>query len=140
MSFSLHPNLQRDAIILGEFELCLVMLINDMTYPWFVLVPQRDGIRDAIDLSKDDYLALCNESRTFGAAIMQIFEGEKLNVAAIGNITPQLHVHHIVRYSSDPAWPAPVWGHQPMRAYTDAELQNRRLAINDAGILGFSPR
>ena len=106
MGFELHHDLKRDGILIGRFPLCLVLLINDHSYPWFVLVPERENIRDTIDLPEADYKELWNESRAFAAAIMRIFSGEKLNIAALGNVTPQLHVHHIVRYSTDPAWNA----------------------------------
>ena len=97
MKFELHPDLKRDGLAIGRFPLCHVLLINDQAYPWFVLVPGRVNIRDTIDLNLDDYQSLWAESREFGTAIMQVFRGEKLNVAALGNVTPQLHVHHVVR-------------------------------------------
>ena len=96
MSFELHPDLQRDGIEMGRFALCRVLLINDSHYPWFVLVPQRDRISDTIDLTPADYAALWEESRVFSKGVMTAFDGEKLNVAALGNMTPQLHIHHIV--------------------------------------------
>ncbi len=139
MGFELHHELKRDGILVGRFPLCLVLLINDQSYPWFVLVPERENVRDTIDLTQPDYKELWNESRTFGTAIMQIFCGEKLNIAALGNVTPQLHVHHVVRYSSDPAWPAPIWGKQPMQPYRSEEIQQVRDRLNDAIIYGFSP-
>ncbi len=120
MQFELHQDLKRDGILIGSFELCLVLLINDSAYPWFVLVPQRDSIRDTIDLVDEDYDRLFAESKSFSRAMMRAFAGEKLNVAALGNVTPQLHLHHVVRFANDPAWPGPIWGKQPLTAY-DAE-------------------
>ena len=120
--FELHPDLKRDGILIGQFPLSLVLLINDSAYPWFVLVPRRAGIKDAIDLEPADYQQLSEESRLFSLALKQIFSAEKLNIAALGNMTPQLHVHHIVRSSSDPAWPNPIWGFQPLTAYTPEEI------------------
>ena len=137
MTFTLHPNLARDAIAIGRLALCRVLVINDANYPWFVLVPARAGISDTIDLTADDHAALWAESRVFGAAIMTAFAGDKLNVASLGNITPQLHVHHIVRYTTDAAWPGPVWGVHPMRGYTDNELDVVRDKLQGAGIAGF---
>ena len=139
MGFELHHDLKRDGILIGRFPLCLVLLINDHSYPWFVLVPERKNIRDTIDLPEADYKELWNESRAFAAAIMRIFSGEKLNIAALGNVTPQLHVHHIVRYSTDPAWPAPIWGKQPMQSYRAEEVQKVRDRLYAAMIYGFSP-
>ena len=108
--------------MIRQFPLSLVLLINDSAYPWFVLVPKRAGIKDAIDLEHADYQQLSEESRLFSVALKQIFSAEKLNIAALGNMTPQLHVHHIVRSSSDPAWPNPIWGFQPLTAYTSDEV------------------
>lgn len=133
MKFQLHPDLQRDGIVLGRFPLSLLLLMNDQNYPWFVLVPQRVGIRDTIDLEPQDYQTLWRESAELGRAIMKIFAGEKLNVAALGNITPQLHVHHVVRYSNDLAWPAPIWGKHPLKAYSPdliLEIHERLGAAN----------
>lgn len=137
MTFTLHPNLAQDGIMVGRFALSRVLLINDANYPWFVLVPARAGIADTIDLTADDHAALWAESRIFGHAIMTAFAGDKLNVASLGNITPQLHIHHIVRYKGDQAWPGPVWGAHPMRAYTDDELDAAREKLQGAGITGF---
>ena len=133
-NFELHPDLKRDGIVIGQFPLSLVLLINDSEYPWFVLVPQRSGIKDAIDLAPADYQQLSAESRAFSLALKQIFEAEKLNIAALGNMTPQLHVHHIVRYSTDAAWPNPIWGFQPLTAYTAEEIDSIRERLANANI------
>ncbi len=137
MNFQLHPDLERDGILIGEFPLCKVLLINDCTYPWFVLVPRREDIRDTTDLSDDDHATLWAESKAFGVAIMEAFQGEKLNVAALGNITPQLHIHHVVRFSGDAAWPGPIWGVQPLQPYDDATLAEIRSKIVMAKIPGL---
>ena len=121
MAFQLHPDLIRDGIDMGRLDLCRVLLINDSNYPWFVLVPERDGISDTIDLSPADYTQTWLESRIFSQAIMDIFNGQKLNVAALGNMTPQLHIHHIVRYHDDAAWPGPIWGKVAMTPYDAAK-------------------
>lgn len=136
-NFELHPDLKRDGIVMGQFPLSLVLLINDSAYPWFVLVPQRSGIKDAIDLEPADYQQLSEESRLFSIAIKQIFSAEKLNIAALGNMTPQLHVHHIVRSSSDTAWPNPIWGFQPLTAYEAEEIISIRERVAAADIEGF---
>lgn len=132
MSFELHPDLQRDGIVVGQFKLSLVLLINDSNYPWFVLVPQRNSIRDPIDLDSEDYSLLWSESRSFSQAIMEIFHGEKLNVAALGNVTPQLHIHHIVRYHGDPAWPGPIWGKHPLKPYVESAVDEIREKLGTA--------
>lgn len=134
MPFTLHPDLKRDGIAIGQFPLCQVLLINDSNYPWFVLVPQIDNLRDCIDMTEEQHQTFLTESREFSAGIMQAFNGEKLNVAALGNVTPQLHVHHIVRYADDPAWPAPIWGKLPMQPYTEQGVTTAREKIAAAKI------
>lgn len=138
MRFELHPDLERDGIAVGEFPLCQVLVINDSAYPWFVLVPKRNGISDTIDLGATDYAALWDESRIFSAAIMSAFKGEKLNVAALGNMTPQLHIHHIVRFKSDTAWPGPIWGKHPLTPYRDDELEALFKALRAVEIKGLT--
>lgn len=137
MSFELHPDLVRDGIELGSFSLCQVLLINDSKFPWFVLVPQRENIRDPIDLSQEDYNQLWSESRTFSAAIMKVFSGEKLNIAALGNMTPQLHVHHVVRFSTDAAWPKPIWG-SPLVPYSEEAITDIRNRLAAENVDGFA--
>lgn len=123
---------------MGEFALCQVLLMNDATYPWFVLVPKRGGVSDTIDLNESDHDQLWRESKAFSAAIMTAFKGEKLNVAALGNMTPQLHIHHIVRYTSDAAWPGPIWGKVPMKPYTDTQIEAVKDKLNAQNIEGFT--
>ena len=134
MPFDLHPNLKRDGIQIGQFPLCQVLLINDSNYPWFVLVPQLVNLRDCIDMTVEEHQTFVAESRAFSAGIMRAFGGDKLNVAALGNVTPQLHVHHIVRYTNDPAWPAPIWGKLPMQSYADQGILEVRKKIATANI------
>lgn len=137
MSFQLHPDLERDGVLMGHFELCRVLMINDQAYPWFVLVPVRANIHRTIDLSPEDHAMLWTESRLFGTAIMSIFKGENLNVAALGNMTPQLHIHHVVRFANDAAWPGPIWGKQPLKPRTSSDIERIRRMLEQAGIEGF---
>lgn len=125
MSFSLHPQLAKDCHRLGRFELGLLLLMNDAQYPWFILVPQRPALREIYQLDPADQALLLRESSALGRALMEAYSGDKLNLAALGNMVPQLHLHHIVRHAGDPAWPAPVWGRHPPRPYTAAELEQR---------------
>ena len=134
MSFELHPDLKRDGIPIGQFPLCQVLLINDSNYPWFVLVPQLENLRECIDLTEEEYQTFWSESRAFSVGIMQAFAGDKLNVAALGNMTPQLHVHHIVRYKDDAAWPLPIWGKHPPNPYDKAALQEVRERLAAASV------
>lgn len=137
MSFSLHPQLAKDCHRLGRFGLSLLLLMNDAQYPWCILVPQRAGLREIYELDEADQTLLLRESVALGRALMAAFQGDKLNVAALGNMVPQLHLHHIVRHAGDPAWPAPVWGKVPPRAYTEEELERRRAAIRAQLPAGF---
>ncbi len=137
--FELHPDLQRDGIALGSFPLSLVLLINDANYPWFVLVPQKPELRDLNDLLADDYTQFWNESRQFCNALVSLFKPDKLNVAALGNVTPQLHVHHIVRYKSDAAWPMPIWGRHPLVPYDPEQIAAIVQQLHSEKIIGFEP-
>lgn len=139
MTFKLHPDLIRDGLPLGTFSLCQVLLINDAHYPWFVLVPKRENISDTIDLNLEDYAALWAESREFSRAIMSAFNGEKLNVAALGNMTPQLHIHHIVRYKTDLAWPGPIWGKHPLKAYSPEQITDIQSRLAQQNMEGYTP-
>ena len=121
---NIHPQLLNDCLVLGRFSLCHLLLVKDSNYPWFILVPDRDGIQEIYQLSESDQVQLINESSMVSEKLMRIFEGDKLNVAALGNQVPQLHLHHIVRFKTDPAWPGPIWGKVPALAYEDRELDN----------------
>lgn len=123
-AFNLHPQLAADSFVLGDLELSRLLLINDEQFPWCVLVPRRVNIRDIYQLTEADQSILWQESSQLSKAMMSIFAGEKMNVAALGNMVPQLHVHHIVRYKNDKAWPKPVWGKLPMAAYSREEAQD----------------
>lgn len=120
--FVLARELERDSIWLADWPLCQLRLINDANYPWFLLVPRKAGCTEVIDLSKEEQQQLWFESAHLSVFLKSNFSAKKLNIAALGNLVPQLHVHHIVRFESDLAWPAPVWGKHPAQAYSDAEL------------------
>jgi len=132
MSFQLHSVLEADSIILGQFKLCLLLLINDSQYPWFVLVPQRHEIKEIYQMSQSDQQQFWLESNDLSQVLMKLFKGDKLNVAAIGNMVPQLHLHHVVRFKDDPCWPKPVWGQLPMKSYDQqqAEYVQRKIIQN----------
>ena len=133
----LHPRLAADCIRLGRFELCHLLLMNDASYPWFILVPDRDGIREIFELDAANRQQLMDESCRLSEFLMSSFKGDKLNVAAIGNLVPQLHLHHVVRFQSDRAWPKPVWGQFPALAYTDMALADIRAKLDAAALAAF---
>jgi diadenosine tetraphosphate (Ap4A) HIT family hydrolase len=120
--FSLHPQLERDCIVMGELPLSRLLLLNDSRYPWFILVPRREAITEIYQLAEDDQQQLLRESSQLGEFLMNSFNGDKLNIGALGNLVPQLHLHHIVRYTNDAAWPGPVWGVGVAEPYHDEEL------------------
>ncbi|WP_456490233.1 HIT domain-containing protein [Marinobacter nauticus] len=122
--FQLHERLAADTHKLGESRLCDVLLMNDSTWPWVILVPRVSGIREIYELPIEQQQRLLFESSALTEGMMELFRGDKMNVAALGNMVPQLHLHHIVRYQGDPAWPGPVWGKQPPVPYTDDQLVN----------------
>ncbi len=108
--FEIHPQLKNDCIVIGKFPLSILLLKNDQNFPWFILVPMREGVQEVFQLSDDDQRQLNLESCYLSNKLAERFNADKMNIAALGNVVPQLHVHHIVRYTSDAAWPNPVWG------------------------------
>ena len=124
--FRLHERLEADTIGLGSTSLCEIRLMNDSAWPWVLLVPAVAGIREIYQLSADQQHQLVRESSALSEAMMDVFGGDKMNVAALGNMVPQLHLHYIVRFEGDPAWPGPVWGKQAPVAYFDEELAQVR--------------
>jgi len=118
----LHKQLKKDCIVLGKLGLCAVLLMPDANYPWLILVPQRENISEIYQLSESDQQQLMRESSKVSRVLVELFNADKINVAALGNMVPQLHIHHVVRYKTDAAWPAPVWGAVPAKTYDDAEL------------------
>ncbi len=106
----LHPQLKKDCIELGEFTLCSLLLLNDANYPWFILLPNRANITEIHQLSEFDQQQLMAESTFFSHCLEEVFQPDKLNIAALGNVVAQLHIHHIARFTTDACWPAPVWG------------------------------
>ncbi|MBN9376857.1 MAG: hypothetical protein BGO14_01660 [Chlamydiales bacterium 38-26] len=117
MGFELHPNLSKK-ILIGDLALCRVLLENDSHYPWIFLVPRRPAISKMMDLSLSDQLQLMKELDLSQKIMWSLFKPTQINVAAIGNKTPQLHIHVIARYTEDPAWPGTVWDHPIRNPYT----------------------
>ena len=121
-AWSLHPQLAADTHNVGDLPLSRVLIIKDANYPWVILVPRRAGVSEIIDLGPAEQAELMREIAGTGAALKEITACDKLNVAALGNVVPQLHVHLIARHKGDPAWPQPVWGKLKPRAYDGATL------------------
>ena len=127
MAFDIHEKLAADCERIGDLPLCTVLLMRDHRFPWTILVPRIDGLRDFHDLPRDQALALFDEIDAVSRVLVSAFEAEKINVAALGNQVPQLHVHVIGRYASDVAWPGPVWN-AGVVADTDAAVVGQRAA------------
>lgn len=132
---ALHAQLEKDCLILGKLELCHVLLMRDANYPWCILVPDREDITEIHHLNEPDQQQLMRESVRLSHALESVFSPDKLNIAALGNMVPQCHVHHVVRYCTDVAWPAPVWGRVPPREYSAEALAEVAAAIKQALLL-----
>jgi diadenosine tetraphosphate (Ap4A) HIT family hydrolase len=120
--FILHQQLATDSFVLAELPLSTLLLCNDSAYPWFILVPRVADIAEIYQLDWQQQQQLLNESSLLSELLMQVFKGDKMNVAALGNVVEQLHLHHVVRFKDDVSWPKPVWGQQALTPYTDEAL------------------
>jgi len=118
MTFTLDRRLAHDGIELAQSDNWLLNLVNDSRYIWVVLIPKVSDITEIYQLTDSQQLELIRLSTQIGQRLMEQFNGDKLNVAAIGNIVNQLHLHHVVRFTSDEAWPAPIWGVGEGKPYT----------------------
>jgi diadenosine tetraphosphate (Ap4A) HIT family hydrolase len=123
-AWSLHPQLTQDTIDIGDLPLCKVLVIKDANYPWLMLVPRRPEKVEIIDLDEVEQAQLMAEVSRAARALKDITKCDKLNIAALGNMVPQLHVHVIARRTGDAAWPRPVWGVVPPLAHDAAEVQH----------------
>lgn len=131
-AFALHERLAADTVHISSLPLCELLLMNDARFPWCILVPRVAGVREIIDLASGDANQLFRESLALQRALREVCTPDKLNVAVIGNLVPQLHVHHIARYTGDSEWPAPVWGRGTAQAYEPAMRAQRITALRAA--------
>jgi diadenosine tetraphosphate (Ap4A) HIT family hydrolase len=116
-TWSLHPQLAKDTVPVGDLPLARVLLANDANFPWLILVPRKAGLTELIDLEENEQVQLLGEIAAAARVLKQITACDKLNIAALGNQVAQLHVHVIARRHSDAAWPKPVWGAAAATAY-----------------------
>lgn len=135
MEFVLHPQLAADTALVGDLDLCRVLLMDDARYPWLILAPRRPQLRESYELESVDRARLWEEVDHVAAILASHTGAYKMNIAALGNQVPQLHVHCIARFKEDAAWPGPVWGVVPPRAYTAAQRAETLAGLRDA--LGF---
>ena len=120
--FSLDARLEAVTLPLLEWPLCSLRLMNDARWPWLILVPRIAGMRDLVDLNEKQQATLWSDIARCSLGLRAVCSPHKLNVAALGNVVAQLHVHVIARFEADPAWPAPVWGHGVALPYAEAAL------------------
>lgn len=123
---ALDERLAEDSYPVTELPLCQLRLMNDTRYPWLLLIPRRHGVSEVFDLDEADQQQLWREASRIGQALKEFLGGDKLNVASLGNVVSQLHVHLVIRRQSDEAWPAPVWGQGEPRRYDLDELAAMR--------------
>ena len=127
--WSLDRRLEQDTINIGDLPLCRVLVIQDANYPWLLLVPRRNEVVEILDLDEVEQAQLMTETTRVARALREITKCDKLNIAALGNVVPQLHVHIIARRKTDAAWPRPVWGAVPPVDHDPDELKLFMAAI-----------
>ena len=130
IGWSLHPQLHADTVPVCDLALSRLLAMNDANFPWLILVPRRAGVSEIIDLGGEQAM-LMNEISLVSRALKDESRCDKLNVAAIGNMVPQLHIHVVARRKDDAAWPKPVWGAVPRRVYEAAAMERFVTAIRD---------
>lgn len=121
--FALDSGLQQDCLLVGNFPLCHLLLMNDASYPWFILVPRREDVSELFQLDATDQRQLWHETTLLAETLKDTFAADKMNVATLGNVVSQLHMHVIVRRREDAAWPAPVWGRHPAQSYSEQQVR-----------------
>ena len=131
-AFALDPRLAADTVEVGDLALCRVLLMDDARFPWLILVPRRADLTEFTDLPDPDAATLWQEIRIATGVMQALAKPDKVNVAALGNVVAQLHVHVVGRFRSDPAWPGPVWGFGTRTPYP---LHARAQLIERAGAL-----
>jgi len=132
MTFALDGRLEADTLRVGDLALSRVLLMNDSRWPWLVLVPRRPGVGELMDLDRSDRARLVEEASRTADWLKAHAKADKINVAALGNVVRQLHLHVVARTAGDPAWPGPVWGFGRAIAYEDAQARSLIEAAREA--------
>jgi diadenosine tetraphosphate (Ap4A) HIT family hydrolase len=132
MSFKLHPQLANDTTVIGHFPLSVALLIKDSAVPWVILVPKRDSLLELHHLPMEEQQQFLLESQAVNQALESLFSPDKLNLGALGNMVPQLHIHHVARFKADVAWPGPVWGNTKGEKRNDEEQAKMQNTIAQA--------
>lgn len=128
-TLTLDPRLAADTLSLADLPLCRALLMNDARYPWVILVPRRESVSEVYELDAADQAQLWREATALGEVLNRAFQGDKLNIATLGNVVGQLHLHLVVRFEHDAAWPGPVWGKGEAEPYTPEQQRERRELI-----------
>ncbi|ASG00301.1 HIT domain-containing protein [Vibrio anguillarum] len=136
MNFELHPQLAKDTSVIGEFPLCLALLHKDNSVPWVILVPKRANLKELHHLSMQDQQQFLYESQAVSQALEATFCPDKLNLGTLGNMVPQLHIHHIARFKNDVAWPGPLWGNT--QGVMRAEQEQQEILTRIQNVLSLS--
>jgi diadenosine tetraphosphate (Ap4A) HIT family hydrolase len=123
--FNLDERLCTDTAEVGDLPLCRMLLMKDAHYPWIILVPRKNGLSEVFDLSAQEQQQLIQEISLVAERLKSFTTASKMNVATLGNVVKQLHIHVVARFEADAAWPGPVWGRGPAKPYSDDELENR---------------
>ena len=137
MTFTLHPRLEADTRFVADLAICRVQLMNDARFPWLILIPRRTSLRELADIHPEDRVMTFDDIERASEALKKLYEPARINVAAIGNIVSQLHVHVVARTTDDAAWPGTVWGHGTAEPYGDAALEQRLGELRS--VLGVEP-
>ena len=140
--YTLDSRLQQDTVYLGHFKLCDVLLMNDSQFPWVILVPRRGSTSELYQLSVEERYLQSDESCYVSQRLSDYFKADSMNIAALGNVVPQLHIHHVVRKKDDLCWPKPIWGAITAKPYEktalDKMVKELQLLLNDKLIDGPS--
>ncbi|NOH83370.1 HIT domain-containing protein [Vibrio sp. 03-59-1] len=142
MDFILHPQLAKDTTVIGHFPLCIALLHKDNAVPWVILVPKRNELKELHHLPMNEQQQFLVESQTINQTLEVLFTPDKINLGALGNMVPQLHIHHIARFISDVAWPGPVWGNTPGEFRSDDDqvslLKQLQTKLQDSPIFSIN--
>ena len=131
-SFVLHPQLAKDTALIGRVGECQLLLMKDARYPWLVLVPEQAGLRELHELADERFSTVTQVIKRLSRGLQTLTGATKMNIAALGNMVPQLHIHIIARREDDASWPGPVWGVGTAEAYTDDELRVLAATLQEA--------
>jgi diadenosine tetraphosphate (Ap4A) HIT family hydrolase len=130
--FEMDERLLKDTVVLGDITLCRVLLMNDSRYPWLILVPRCSAVSEVFELTAAQQQQLWQETSSVGQVLKDVFQADKINIATLGNVVKQLHMHVVVRMQEDAAWPAPVWGNGEARPYAEAVIAQVRMRLQVA--------